>query len=133
MNNIIQISEAALIALHSLVIIAQDPVNSVNNKYIAEKINASENHVSKVLQRLVKAGFIYSNRGPSGGFRLAKSSGQITLLDIYETMDGKIQYKHCAMHGQTCPFTNCLFSGINEIVYKEVYQHFKNKTLNDFK
>jgi len=73
MNKLINISEATSIAIHSLAIIARKE-EMVNAQYLAKVTGFSKNHISKVLQILVKQSFIISTRGPKGGFK--------TLTDV---------------------------------------------------
>ena len=67
MNKVVQLSEASSIGIHAMVLIAQSEVH-MNVSDLAERIGASRNHLAKVMQRLVKDGFVKSSRGPTGGF-----------------------------------------------------------------
>src|SRR5574344_732206 len=81
-NRMIQFSEATAIALHVMIYIAnrKDTVNTL--KDISEHFSISPNHLSKVLQRLVKAGYLTSTKGPKGGFQIIEGKETSTLLDI---------------------------------------------------
>ena len=46
---------------------------------IAKRFRVSEHHLSKVATELAKGGFVRSERGRSGGLRLAKSAGEISI------------------------------------------------------
>lgn len=131
MSQILQLSEAALIALHAMAVIARSEELQSTGK-IAKIIGASENHLSKVLQRLTKANFITSIRGPKGGFKLVRTPEEITLLDIYEVIEGKAEVKKCLVSGNSCPFGHCIFGNLNNKFYSEFVEYFKNKTLKDF-
>ena len=80
-------SEAASIGIHSIVLIARAE-NGINAVKIAETTGLSKNHISKVLQRLVKNDLLKSVRGPAGGFTLKKPPENISLLDVYESIEG---------------------------------------------
>ena len=95
MGNIVHLSEAASIAIHSLVLIAKAE-SQLNVQKIAESTGSSRHHVAKVLQRLTKEGFIVSSRGPHGGFQLNKAPDQISLLSIYEAIEGTMNIPKCA-------------------------------------
>lgn len=45
-------------------------------------------YLNKQLQLLVKAGLLSSVPGPRGGFRLARSSAQISMLDVVDAIEG---------------------------------------------
>ena len=68
MSKIVSLSEAASIAIHGMILVARSD-KLVNVNKIAEINTSSRHHVAKVFQRLVKEGFINSNRGPSGGLQ----------------------------------------------------------------
>ncbi len=82
MSKVINFSDAASIGMHSMILIAQSeiPVNAIQ---LSKKINFSKHHIAKVLQRLVKDGFLVSFRGPTGGFLLKKDATDILLYDIF--------------------------------------------------
>jgi Rrf2 family protein len=54
---------------------------------LAAETDAPAAFVSKVLQRLVKAGLAVSRRGKHGGFELAPGGRALSLLDILEALD----------------------------------------------
>jgi Rrf2 family protein len=74
MSNIVQLSEAASLGIHAMVIIARSN-KIINANTIAEMTDASRNHLAKVMLTLAKMGLVKSLRGPSGGFVLAKKTG----------------------------------------------------------
>ena len=45
----------------------------------------------KVLKPLVSARVLMSIKGPNGGYRLARSPGDISMLEILEAVDGPIR------------------------------------------
>jgi Rrf2 family protein len=111
MSKIVTLSEAALIGLHSMVLIARSGA-TVNVDKIAENTGSSRHHVAKILQRMVKEGFLESHRGPSGGFFLSRDPRQITLLDIYEAIEGKIRITGCQSGNPVCPFSKCILGNV---------------------
>ena len=96
MAKIFSMSEAASIAIHSMVLIARNK-DGINAVKIAEQTGSSKNHISKVAQRLVKDDLLKSVRGPSGGFTLKKDPADITLLDIYQSIEGPLEITDCPM------------------------------------
>ena len=61
MGKVVTLTEAASIALHGMIIIARSK-HLVNVQEIAELTGTSRHHVAKIFQRLVKAGYLYSQR-----------------------------------------------------------------------
>lgn len=131
--NIFHISEMVSLALHSILIIAAKDKQLVNAKKMAEIIGASEAHLTKALQQLVRAGYIRSVRGPKGGFALLKDASEITLLDIYEAIEGPIKIEGCPMNCKKCAFKTCIFGGVPERLNQEFKQYMMNKKVSDFR
>lgn len=132
MSSIIYISEKFSIALHSMVIMANQDTKLLNVKEIAKITGSSPSHLSKVMQQLVKSNFVHSVRGPKGGFRLIKSPTEISFLDIYKTIEGPIISSSCPTHSTTCSFKSCIFGGIPEKLNKEFIEYLKTQKLSDF-
>ena len=102
MTNMLKISEAASLALHTTVMLAADPDNLYSTNDLASALHASKAHLSKVLQRLEKSDIVKSTRGPNGGFKLTKSGNDITLLEVYEAIDGKLSPSNCLLNECIC-------------------------------
>lgn len=128
-NSILKISEAASMALHAMIILAQSD-KLVSVKEISTKLNISANHLSKVMQRLNKAGFIESIKGFNGGFKLAVKPAKVTFLEIYETFDGKLKDSNCLL-SNNCT-SNCIFGDLIYSVNKQVRERFAKTKLSDF-
>jgi Rrf2 family protein len=111
MAKIFSMSDAASIAIHSMVLIARAE-NGINAVKIAEFTGFSKNHISKILQRLVKDDLLNSVRGPSGGFSLKKRPEEITLLTIYEAIEGTLDIKECLMSLEICRFDQCIMGTV---------------------
>lgn len=108
MSKVVHISEAASLAVHSMAIIASGNAK-LNVGQIAAYTGSSKNHLAKVLQILVKNDYLGSNRGPKGGFVLKADAGKVSLLEIYELIEGTIEKCHCGINENKCPFINCVF------------------------
>ncbi|MCP4603672.1 MAG: Rrf2 family transcriptional regulator [Proteobacteria bacterium] len=129
---IFNISEAANLAIHALTYLANNPeMQPVSTGQVAEVLEASENHLSKVFQRLTKAGLVKSIRGPKGGFFLAWEPESITLLEIYEAIDGKLSEGSCLFGQPVCDRNNCVFGDLVSGIQKQVSSHFSQTTLGD--
>ncbi|MDR4987328.1 MAG: Rrf2 family transcriptional regulator [Bacteroidales bacterium] len=131
MAKLVNFSEAASLALHAMVIIAKSD-NHVNVNSIANEMGASKNHLAKVLQQLVKHNYLKSVRGPNGGFILSKPADQISVLEIYESIEGKIETPECPLDRQICPFNKCLMSGLVTDVLLQFKKYFGEQSLEDF-
>jgi len=130
MTRIVCFSEAALIGLHGMVLVARSGA-TVNVQKIADLSGSSRHHVAKVMQRLVKDGFLLSNRGPAGGFHLTRDPKEISLLQIYESIEGKVNIPGCQRENLVCPFGKCLFGNIVPRMTALFREHFEATTLGD--
>ena len=64
---------------------------------IAEKYELAPAYASKAMTQLAKVRVLQSNRGSMGGFRLARPANKITLLEIFEAVNGPLG--DGSMHG----------------------------------
>lgn len=77
-----QITRATDYAVRVTIHLATTPASArVHGPALARAIDAPESFVSKVLQQLVQAGLITSQRGMRGGFQLAQRAADISLLE----------------------------------------------------
>jgi len=129
----LKISEAASIAMHALILLANQPDEPMNNNVIASTFGISANHSSKVMQRLLKQGFVYAKRGPGGGYLLAVKPSSVTLLEVYVAIDGNTEASSC-LFGQSkfCSLTNCLFRKLTQEADALIEKHLGAVTLADY-
>lgn len=130
-GNILKISDATALGLHAMIILAQNRERLVSVKEIATKLDISANHLSKVMQRLNKAGYIDSIKGFNGGFKLTVPPEEITFLQIFELFDGKLKSSSCLLPTQKCE-GKCILGDLVSSVNKQVKEKFENTKLSDF-
>jgi Rrf2 family protein len=54
---------------------------------------------------MIKAGWIESQTGPGGGYRLAVSLVDLSLLEVVETVEGPTETGECVLREGPCPGT----------------------------
>ena len=131
MKTILKMSHAVSLAFHATALLASNPAKQLSNKYIASQLQVSEAHLAKVFQRLSKVGFVKSNRGPKGGFMLGKTSDKISLLDVFEAIDGPYISQYCILGTPICCENNCIFSDLLKSVERQVYDYLSETKLSD--
>jgi Rrf2 family protein len=132
MSNIFNISEAASLAMHAMTFMAsQKECGPVTSKEMASTMNVSENHLSKVMQRLVKAGLADAHRGPKGGVNLARDSKDITLLEVYEAIEGKLVTLPCLLKTTLCRPGDCIFGDLLYSVNTKIKSYLAATRLSD--
>jgi Rrf2 family protein len=130
LSSVVKISEAASLALHTMVILSKKPDKIFTTKDISALLGGSKAHLSKVLQRLEKEDFIVSTRGPKGGFMLGKNRENLTLLQIYEAIDGPLLFSQCLLGKPICDGTCCILGGLDR-VNMQVRDYLAGKKLSD--
>lgn len=130
MQNLLRISDAVSLAFHTLWLLAEREDELLRTPDIAETLAVSEHHLQKVHQRLAKAGFIEAVRGPKGGFRLSRPAGEITLLQVFEAIDGPLMPCQCILGRASCRVDNCILGNLVERVNSLVYDQFQKTTIS---
>jgi Rrf2 family protein len=131
MAKVVTISEAASLAIHAVVLIASSD-KLINVNQIADATAASRNHLAKVMQRLGKQGIVTSSRGPTGGFKLKRPANELTLYDIYESIEGPIEIQGCPLERPICPFDKCLMGGIIHRVTHDLKKYLQAETIDKY-
>jgi len=132
MNRFPSISEASSIAIHTLALVANQE-GSINVNQMAEKTGFSRNHIAKIMQLLVKQGYLRSGRGPKGGFELVKDAGKVNLLEIIELIEGKMNHSFCGIDEGKCPFEHCVFGDLPAEFAEKFRKFYENRTLSQIK
>src|SRR5258708_34643389 len=99
-------ADYGLIALKHLVV--HGPSGS-RTKEIGEMYGIPLSLISKIRQKLVKNGFLRSEHGTNGGYRLAREAREITALEVIRSIDGPIFLTACfTEHGYCCHTDKCI-------------------------
>ncbi len=119
--------------------INQSHENSIQLGEVAKKENISLKYLEKIVQMLKRGGWVSVKRGPKGGYRLAKPESSITLLDIFECLEGScsvidcIDADDCDRDGKCT--TISVWKGLTDVIRKflekqtleDVIQEHQNK------
>lgn len=62
---------------------------------VCDTFDISRNHVNKIVHQLGKEGFIITQRGKGGGFRLARAPEQIGIGDVVRKLEANLQPVDC--------------------------------------
>ena len=131
MKNILKISDGVAIAIHALNIMSKDCDRFYSVKEMAESLDVSYNHLSKIMQKLVKKDFVKSKKGNKGGFYFVKNPKQIYLFDIYEAIDGSFCPCKCLLNRESCNH-NCNIGKFLCSINSKVEEFFKSQNITDF-
>jgi Rrf2 family protein len=87
-----KLTRAASYALHAVAYMAAQKTDKpVASHKIAAERGIPERFLLKVLKPLVGARVLVSIKGPNGGYKLARSPNDISMLEILEAVDGPIR------------------------------------------
>jgi len=130
MKQLLNISEASSIAIHCFGMLVKkgEPMTIAE---MSSLTSFSKNHMAKVLQTLTKHNYLGSTRGPKGGFYLNKKPSEITFLEIFELIEGKIEHLPCGVEDETCPFEVCIYGDAFYRLTQEFKNFYQNRTMND--
>jgi Rrf2 family protein len=125
-------------ALRSLVYIQvqNDKGRRPGIEEITQEIEAPRFYTAKILQRLVKQGFLTSTKGKNGGFNFTPGSEELQLRIIVEAIEGTGRYQGCGFGLKNCDCENpCplhkhyapIREAINQLVTTETIQSLARK------
>ena len=107
MASVIHISDAVSIGVHAALCLSSNPNRYWSSREIVSRFHFSEAHLAKVMASLTRAGIVTAVRGPHGGSRLCRPPTEITLLEIFEAIDGPMFMDTCLLAPDGCHSTCC--------------------------
>lgn len=97
---------------------------AVSAALLSQETGFPEPTVAKVLKKLAQAKLVVSERGVSGGYRIARPASAISIRDVIEALDGPIAIASCVdAADMTCQAASiCVSRGrwnpVNEVIRK---------------
>ncbi|MFN4261176.1 MAG: RrF2 family transcriptional regulator [Gemmataceae bacterium] len=113
-------SQTVEYALRAVVFLAQRTPAPQTTEQIAAVTKVPRAYLAKVLQGLVKAGLVQSQRGVGGGITLAKEPDQLTILEVVNAVEPIQRITQCplglAAHGvRLCPLHRRLDNALAQV------------------
>ncbi|MCK4505170.1 MAG: Rrf2 family transcriptional regulator [Candidatus Aegiribacteria sp.] len=130
MSSPVTIPESISLAIHALAKLAASKGEHVVLSDLLLR-PGSANHLSKVLQKLTRAGIVISKRGHGGGFSLAVHPSDIRLMDVWIALEGTFESGICPFAGQGCELSSCLFGTVAEDASNLIRKYFSDHTVAD--
>lgn len=97
------LSKSSEYALRAVLYLARQPRDlPVRASDIASGLGVPANYLSKILHTLSREGVVTSERGPGGGFRLARPPHRTTLAQVVEPFDAFNSRELCLLGRRRC-------------------------------
>lgn len=111
------LSQTVDYALRAMVHLAAEAPATRTTSQLSEATQVPPAYLSKVLQGLVRAGFVRSQRGAGGGVAIAIAPEKLTILDVVNAVDPLERIHTCPLkissHGpRLCPLHRRLDNAI---------------------
>ncbi len=121
------------LAMRTLMFCGVNRDRIVRKSDIALACNASENHLAQVVNTLAQRGFIDTQRGRSGGLRLARPMAQIGVGAVLRSFETSVPFAECFdAAANTCPLAGaCLFKRALTAALEAFYASMDDLTLAD--
>ena len=95
-------ADYSLIALKHFAARQRKNSAAVSAKEVADSCGIPLPLLSKLLQKLGKTGFLHSEYGTNGGYRLAREPRAISVLEVIRAIDGPIVLANCFTEHVSC-------------------------------
>lgn len=89
-------------ALRALIYLGTNTDRLVTIQEISERFDVSRNHLMKVVNQLIRAGFVEGVRGKGGGLRLARPAAEIGVGEVVRRMERGMELVECFGSGCNC-------------------------------
>lgn len=97
---------------------------------IASEIDAPFPFTAKILQRLVRAGFIESMKGKNGGFYFNPKKPELTLKEVIFSIEGEKAYTGCGLGLSSCDDTcHCPIHNSFSLIREETDKLISEETI----
>ena len=129
-----KISTKGRYALRIMIDLAQHGGNEyISLKEISERQEISMKYLEMIVGILNRAGFVLSLRGKSGGYKLAKKSGDYTVGSILKLTEGSLAPVACldCETNQCTRAEHCITLPMWQKLDKLIYDYLESVTIED--
>jgi Rrf2 family iron-sulfur cluster assembly transcriptional regulator len=96
------VSQTGRYALRILGYLVDHPGQWVQGSQIAAETKIPPNYLSKILNQLRKGGFVLSQKGWGGGFKLKESARRAVISKVLDQFEGPRDDKRCFFEMRRC-------------------------------
>ena len=91
------------LALSALRHLGETPGGRLSGLELAEAVGTTPSFLPQVMSSVIRAGWVVSERGPGGGYRLTQDSASASLYDVIEATEGPTVDGRCVLRDGPCP------------------------------
>ena len=89
-------------AIRALAELGKNPDQMLTANQVAQRQNIPPKYLPQIVSELSQAGLLQSTRGYGGGIKLGSSPDSLTLLEIVEAVQGKLNLFECQLGEVNC-------------------------------
>ena len=132
MQHPLQISRKIDYGLRAMVFLASmPPMDVVPFREIARRMDVPEEFLAKILKTLVSRKLVQSTRGARGGYRLARSPAEISMLDVIEAVEGPVRVNVCQDNHDACKLSrSCTMYGVWKLGQERMLEVYRSARLD---
>ncbi|MBS7529007.1 Rrf2 family transcriptional regulator [Hazenella sp. IB182353] len=122
-------------ALYALIILSMLPSrSSLSAEAISKRLDVSTSYFKKQIRQLVTAGLVKSTPGINGGFSLALRPSEISMLDVFQAVEGRgslFQEEGIGQRVIQCDSDQCILTGLMERAERAWNDELAKESLED--
>jgi Rrf2 family protein len=89
-------------AVRAMLTLARPGAGQLTSAALVDATAIPASFLPQVMGDLVRAGLVENRRGRSGGYRIARDPGSISLLAIVQAVEGDGRRRTCVLRGGPC-------------------------------
>lgn len=128
-----QVSRKVDYALRAVIYLSgQKDGRPVPLKEIATRRRIPQKFLEKIIQDLIRAELVKSQRGAHGGYTLARNPDRVSFRDVIEAVEGPIELNVCVTERHDCSvLSSCNMQRIWQEGQRRMLEYFSDTTLAD--
>lgn len=98
----LQLTRRGDYAIRAVIALARHAPDVVGAAQLADEMAIPRRFVAQVMTEVVRSGIAEARLGRSGGYRLRRSPGDISVLDVVAAVEGDIGRRECVLRNAPC-------------------------------
>lgn len=129
------LNQTAHYALRAMVgLVNAEDNKPVNSKKLAEYSNVPSHYLSKIMRKMVEAGYVKSKKGHGGGFVLNAKPAELNILDVIVASGLEVEELPCVFGYEECGEEDpCPLHPVWKRLKNAFYDWAVNTTFEDIK